>query len=56
MWYIGKRPCCADGMHGAFDCLSSRNSRLRGGLEVIQLYHVYNDAFEDEAGHEFDRE
>ncbi len=43
MWYIGKKPSCA---HGAFDCLFSRNSRLPGGLEVIQLY---NAAFEDKA-------
>ncbi len=50
MWYIGKRPRYA---LGAFDCLFSRNSRLPGGLEVIQLY---NDAFEDEAEDEFDRE
>ncbi len=50
MWYIDKRPCCA---HGAFDFLSSRNARVPGGLEVIQLY---NDAFEDESGDELGRE
>ncbi len=45
-----QRLCC---VHGAFDCVSARNSRLLGRLEVIQLY---NDPFEDETGDEFDSE
>ncbi len=35
-----------------FDCLSSRNSRLPGGWK----WYSFNEAFEDKAGDEFDRE